>query len=170
MQTFIFDIEKLFNLVIQRTVYLSSQVDQSDVKADLIPMTEDDREWFYTALQEASTLVWERMGTWAAADPDKPYIFDLDGAEASTSNTFNHIVYKVDPPPAYVPKLQDQLVLQAIQNALVFRVTCDWLMIKGFDQADKQWQIDFTKHSNALLEIRRYMEYKERPKTIYRTF
>lgn len=170
MITITFDIEKLFNLVIQRTVYFSTQLDQATVKADLIPMTEDDREWFYTCLREACTKVWEKLGTFAAASEDFPYILDIEGDESSTSSAENKIIFKLDEPASYRPGVQNALVTNAIQNAIVFFIVCEWLRLKGFTERDNNWQIEYTKHTLALPEIRRHMEYYEKPKLKYRTY
>lgn len=191
MITIIFDIEKLFNLVIQRTVYFSDQVleDKTGNKADVIPMTEDDREWFYSTLQEASGYAWEVLGAWAADSADNPYIFDLDGSESSTSGNINNIQYKLDEPghqyiqydedtglevpqdhhlnPKYKGGVQNSLVVNAIQKTLMSFVVSEWLRLKGFDE---NWKIELARFNAGLSDIRRAMEYRRRLKTRYRTF
>jgi len=188
MITIIFDIEKLFNLVIQRTVYFSDQLDQNIVKADLIPMTEDDRELFYTLLQEASGTTWEVLATWAADSEADPYLFNLDDGGESTSTYINKVVFKLDESghnyivrdedgvevvqdhhinPQFKGGVSNPLLINAIQKAMVSFVVSDWLRLKGFDQ---NWQIEFARHQQGLTDIRRAMEYRRRAKTKYRTF
>ena len=167
MITLAFDNQRLFNLVMQRTVYYSAQLDRSVDKADLIPMTEDDKSLFRTMLREAANAVWEKIATWAAADEDNVFMLDYDGDEASTSSYLDNLVYKLDEPTGYSGKVQNAMLTNSIEQAIVYHITGEWLRMKGFDAS---WQIEWAKSEKALDKVKSAMMYTSTATLKYRTF
>ena len=167
MITISFEIESLFNHVIQRTVYYSKRLNQSPQEADIIPMTEDERDFFYTWLRQGANLAWEKIATFASEDVDAPFILDIDGDDASTSSQYNSLVYRLDEPTGYVGGVQNPMITNAIHDTIVSYVVSEWLRMKGYDQ---NWQIEWAKHLEGLARIKSALMYKNTAKLTYKTF
>lgn len=162
--------DTLFNYVIQRTVYYSRRLNESTQEADIIPMTEDEKDFFSTYAKEAALYLWEKMATFAAADETEPFTISINGY-------FHKITWKLDEPTGYIAGVQDPLIEGWIDKCIISYIVSEWLRIKGFDTYStggrggvSAWQMEWGKFTETLEKIKSALMYKNTATTTYRTF
>lgn len=170
MLTITFTLDDLFNLVWQRTVYLSDTIEQNPVKPDLVPINANNRDIFNTLLKEAANQVWFKLAKYATADSSvlEPFVlnFDVTGSE---SDYPNQLVYILDEPAHYIAGKHEPMITNAIQNAIVSYIIYRWMLMKGLG-GEVGAQAEYKAYTDWLSTIDRAMTYSQRATIKYRTF
>ena len=118
------NIEHLFNLVNQRTLYIADQIDAAlgAMMIDKVPITEDDRTYFNTALRDASVRVALKFSA-LSKGLDVPFTVD---------ETNGVVVFRVDETRSSTQAAILETVLPGmIMRAIMLWIVSDWLRIKG---------------------------------------
>ena len=170
MITISFQLDDLFNLVWQRTVYLSDTIDQNAVKPDIVPINGNNRDIFNTFCKDASNRVWVKLAKYATEDSSviEPFVlnFDLTG---SSEDFPNQLVYILDEPDNWITGRHTPMLTNAIQDAIVSYIVYRWMLMKGLGQ-EHGTQAENASFIENLAGIDRAMNYGGRPKLKYRTF
>lgn len=165
-----FSLDDLFNLVWQRTVYLSDAIDQNPVKPDIVPINGNNRDIFNTFCKDAANQVWFKLGKYATEDSSiiEPFVlnFDITGSESEYPN---QLVYILDEPDNWVTGKHNPMVTNAIQDAIVSYVVYRWMMMKGLGQ-EHGTRAEFESYIENLSTIDRAMTYGKRAKLKYSIF
>lgn len=170
MITVSFSLDDLFNLVWQRTVYLSDTIEQSQVKPDIVPINGNNRDIFNTFCKDAANQVWRKLAKYATEDSSitEPFVlnFDLTG----TSEDFpNQLVYILDEPTNWISGRNTAMLTNSIQDAIVSYVVYRWMLMKGLGQ-EHGTQAESASFIENLAGIDRAMTYGKRATLPYRTF
>lgn len=170
MITVSFSLDDLFNLVWQRTVYLSDTIDQNPVKPDIVPINGNNRDIFNTFCKDAANQVWQKLAKYATEDSSvlEPFVlnFDLTG---SSEDFPNQLVYILDEPDYWIEGRHVPMLTNAIQDTVVSYIVYRWMLMKGLGQ-EHGTQAENASFIMNLSGIERAMTYGARPKLKYRTF
>jgi len=170
MITVAFTLDNIFNLVWQRTVYLSDTIEQNPTKPAIVPINANNRDMFNTLCKEAANQLWMKLAKYATEDSSvlEAFIlnFDLTG---SAEDYPDQLVYILDEPDNYIEKRHNAMLTNAIQNAIVSYTVYRWMLMKGL-RKDDGTQEEYTSFIENLALIDRAMRYGARPTLKYRTF
>ena len=170
MITVSFDLDNLFNLVWQRTVYLSDTIEQNPVKPDLVPINGNNRDIFDTLCKESANQVWEKLAKYATEDSSVIDAFILNFDLTGNDDEYpNQLVYILDEPETWIAKRHVPMLTNAIQNAIVTYAVYRWLLMKGLGK-DGGTQAELASHLEWMSKIDGAMNYGQRPVLTYRTF
>lgn len=164
MTTLIITKQELFNLVNQETIYLSDPVGaehDNAIKrlADVLPMTENDRDYFDIKLFEVGTKVLQKIAPYAKTI-DYPYT-----VTDSTDPTYpDSVVYKFTLPTGSRVGVAVPLIQQYIVESLVKYIVKEWLKTKGLSPELKEMEFNYSLDS-----IKTAFMYGRQAKTKYRT-
>ena len=166
MTTIVITKQELFDLVNQETVYLSDPVgaeQDNAIKrlADVLPMTEDDRDFFNVKLYEAGVRILNQLA------------FNVEGVDFPYSVTDdtdpfhpNSIVYKFNLYNGANELVVLPLVQQYVAESLIKYIVLEWLKVKGYTNYIPQKTLEF---ENSLSEIKSSLMYGQRAKKKYVT-
>ena len=170
MITITFDLDNLFNLVWQRTVYLSDTIEQNPVKPEIVPINGNNRDIFNTFCKDAANKVWQKLAKYATEDSSvtEPFVLNFD-ATGSEDEYPNQLVYILDEPTNYIAGRHDPMITNAIQDAIVSYIIYRWMLMKGLGQ-EHGTQAELQSHIENLSGIDRAMTYGKRATLVYRTF
>lgn len=170
MVTLKFSLDDLFNLVWQRTVYLSDTIEQNPNKPEIVPINGNNRDIFNTFCKDVANKVWFKLGKYATEDSSvlDPFIlnFDLTGSEIDYPN---QLVYILDEPNNWITGKNSPMVTNAIQDAIISYIVYRWMLMKGLGQ-EHGTRAEFESYTDNLSAIDRAMSYGKRAKLKYRTF
>lgn len=164
MITFVISKQELFDLVNQETVYMSDPIGSAQdntVKrlADVLPMTENERDYFNTKLFEVGVRILEKIA---------PYTKDIDTPYAITDETDatypDSVVYKFTLPDGANGTVIIPLIQQYIVEALVRYIVTEWLKIKGVNTEHKE-----TEFNRSLSNIKTAFTYGRKAVKTFRT-
>ena len=115
--------EHLFSLVNQRSLYIANQLDPqlNELMIDVIPITEDERDFFKIALRDAAVRLASVISP-ISKDASTPFILDEE-------NGLLH--YTVDETRHSQPQLLESIMPALIMRGCVVWILSDWLRIKG---------------------------------------
>lgn len=170
MITVSFSLDDLFNLVWQRTVYLSYTIDQNPVKPDIVPINGNNRDIFNTFCKDVANQIWRKLAKYATEDSSviEPFVlnFDLTGSDDDYPNS---LVYILDEPDSWITGRNTAMLTNAIQDTIISYVVYRWMLMKGLGQ-EHGTQAENASFIENIAGIDRAMTYGARPKTKYRTF
>lgn len=170
MLTITYSLDDIFNLVWQRTVYLSDTIEQSQVKPDLVPINGNNRDIFNTFCKDAANQVWRKLAKYATEDSSvvEPFVlnFSVDGSDDEYPN---QLVYVLDEPTNWIAGRHTAMLTNAIQDAIISYVVYRWMLMKGLGQ-EHGTQAENASFIENLAGIDRAMTYGARPTLKYRTF
>lgn len=159
--------EELHHLVNQQTIYISDPVGTKEANtinriADIIPLTNDDKDFFNTSLYQVGNKVLTKLA-YDVEDIEVPFIIsgnnDPEYPDPLVMYKFN--LYSGANELVVVPQVQ-----QAVSMALINGIIEDWLTVKGFFQ---QALVYKEKYENALFDIKSAMMYGQKTTKTYRT-
>ena len=166
--TVAFTKDEIFRLVSQDTIYLSNPIGDKPTLsaqriAEVLPMLEDDKDFFSIKLYEAGTRIFRMVG-YNVTDIDYPYVVtDSTYAEDEfpSSIVFRFNLYTGANEYVVMPMVQQHMV-----EALIRYVVAEWLTLKGYGDmaALKMKQFEY-----SLSEIKSSLMYGQRATKTYRT-
>ena len=170
MITVSFSLDDLFNLVWQRTVYLSDTIEQNPVKPDLVPVNGNNRDIFNTFCKDAANKVWRKLAKYATEDSSiiEPFVLNFS-TNGSDDDYPNQLVYILDELDTWIAGRNEAMLTNAIQDAIVSYVVYRWMLMKGLGKDDGTLA-EYESFTDNLMGVERAMTYGARPKLKYRTF
>lgn len=172
MITVSLSLDDLFNLVWQRTVYLSENIDQNPTRPDITPVNGNNRDIFNTFCKEAANHIWMKLAKYATEDSsvEDTFILNFNTAESGSEETYpGQLVYILDEPDNWVTSKHTAMLTNAIQNTVVSWVIYRWMLMKGLGKDDGT-QIEHASYIENLALIDRAMTYGKRFTLPHRTF
>jgi len=156
--------QALFDLVNQETVYMSDPVGSAQdntVKrlADVLPMTENERDYFNTKLFEVGVRILEKIAPYTK-DIDTPYVIT---DETDTTHP-DSIIYTFTLPDGANSAVITPLIQQYIVESLVRYIVMEWLKIKGVSPGLKE-----TEFNRSLDNIKTAFMYGRKTVKTFRT-
>ena len=144
MTTLIITKQELFNLVNQETVYLSDpvgSVKENSINrlADVLPMTEDDRDYFNIKLFEIGVRIFQKITPYTK-NITQPYTI-TDPTDLTNPNS---IIYKFELPLGAVTDVATPLIQQYIVESIVKYIVKEWLKIKGYSTELKDLEFNYS--------------------------
>ena len=162
--------DDLFNLVWQRTVYLSDTIEQNPAKPDIVPVNGNNRDIFNTFCKDAANQVWRKLAKYATEDSSIVDAFILNFDTTSSDDEYpNQLVYILDEPDNWISKRNVAMLTNAIQDAIVSYIVYRWMLMKGLGQ-DHGTQAENASFLENMGNIERAMTYGKRATLVYRTF
>lgn len=159
------EMETLFNLVNQRSLYIADQVNPelNEVMIDKIPITNDEYDAFLVFVRRGAMEIFKKISR-MAFDIDTPFGFieDEDTGEQT------HIVFKINIPEKKQQDIILNLAAEHIQRGLVAYVIMEWLRTKHLDS--RYFELDLSEWQYTLSELSYLKNYSSRPKLPYAGF
>jgi hypothetical protein len=147
MTTIIFTKDELFNLVSQETIYLSDPIGTSEDNtakrlSDVLPLTEDDRDYFNTKLYSVGVSILNKIGAYLT-DVDDTIITDPYVVTDGTDVTYpNSVIFKFAIPAASNLGVITPQVQQYMTEAIVKYIVKEWLKVKGYPYQMKEQEYE----------------------------
>jgi hypothetical protein len=163
-QTITIELDYLFNLVNQRTLYIADQVNPelNEKMIEKIPITMDEYDAFLVFVRRGAVEVFKKLSR---------MMFDIEDAFTYTityAGVYTEINYIINIPDEKQESIILSMATDHIQRALVAFVVMEWLRTKQIDS--NYFRLDQHEYEYCLMELSRLKNYSSKPKLTYRTF
>jgi hypothetical protein len=158
------DLQYLFNLVNQRTLYIADQVDPSlnEMMIGKIPITNDEYDAFIVLARRGSVEVFKALSR-LSFDLTQPFSFlrDAEGKDVA-------IQYNFKTKDEQQAAIMEPILADHMQRAIVAFIVKEWLRTKQINTS--YYQTDAEEYDYCMKELRSLKGYSNRAKTSYNYF
>lgn len=159
------DIEYLFNLVNQRTLYIADQANPAlnEQMIDKIPLTLDEYDAFLVFMRSGAAEILHKVSR-LAFDVESPLAYAVDAEDEQKEVS---IVYTLNFGGVTQKDIVVTLLLSYIQRALVAYIVKEWLRTKQIDS--NYFRFDLEEWDAMIAKLSETRQYGKRAALKYRT-
>ena len=160
----------LFDLINQRTLYFSDQINKknNDI-AELVPLTLDDYDFLKQNIYNGAVEIFTRIGAYSRLLDDgvEGYEEEYEFTVVGVATTKDAVVYRVVLKAEQKQRMVEMPTMRAIEAALVRYVVAEWLKLKN---VDPQWKIEAAEYADKVRSAISYLAIGDRTKIPVRNF